>query len=115
MRRADFNNDPYVREFGLSISNTMMEVRGRILPPPKLQYGGRVSQSHSLCLLSLTLPDNLKTESLKLITHTIKFIYYFLNQEFFLLKNNEFTKNALLTQSNLLAFFVKFTFVANCI
>lgn len=44
VRRADFNNDPYVREFGLSISNTMMEVRGRILPPPKLQYGGRTKQ-----------------------------------------------------------------------
>ncbi|XP_076338021.1 protein argonaute-2-like isoform X1 [Tachypleus tridentatus] len=43
VRKADFNNDPYVREFGLSISSTMMEVRGRILPPPKLQYGGRVS------------------------------------------------------------------------
>ncbi|XP_076338022.1 protein argonaute-2-like isoform X2 [Tachypleus tridentatus] len=44
VRKADFNNDPYVREFGLSISSTMMEVRGRILPPPKLQYGGRTRQ-----------------------------------------------------------------------
>uniref|UniRef100_T1J113 Protein argonaute-1 n=1 Tax=Strigamia maritima TaxID=126957 RepID=T1J113_STRMM len=44
VRKADFNNDPYVQEFGLSISNTMMEVRGRVLPPPKLQYGGRTSQ-----------------------------------------------------------------------
>lgn len=43
MRRADFNNDAYVQEFGLTISNSMMEVRGRVLPPPKLQYGGRVS------------------------------------------------------------------------
>lgn len=43
VRRADFNNDSYVQEFGLSISNNMMEVRGRVLPPPKLQYGGRVS------------------------------------------------------------------------
>ncbi|XP_054710913.1 protein argonaute-2-like [Uloborus diversus] len=47
VRRADFNNDPYVREFGLSISNTMMEVRGRILPPPKLQYGGRSFDSQT--------------------------------------------------------------------
>jgi len=38
VRRAD-----YVQEFGLTISNSMMEVRGRVLPPPKLQYGGRVS------------------------------------------------------------------------
>ncbi|XP_046672277.1 protein argonaute-2 isoform X1 [Homalodisca vitripennis] len=43
VRRADFNNDAYVQEFGLTISNNMMEVRGRVLPPPKLQYGGRVS------------------------------------------------------------------------
>lgn len=43
VRRADFNNDSYVQEFGLSISNNMVEVRGRVLPPPKLQYGGRVS------------------------------------------------------------------------
>ncbi|XP_017147364.1 protein argonaute-2 isoform X2 [Drosophila miranda] len=43
VKRADFNNDSYVQEFGLAISNSMMEVRGRVLPPPKLQYGGRVS------------------------------------------------------------------------
>lgn len=41
VRKADFNKDPYVQEFGLSIAHTMMEVRGRVLPPPKLQYGGR--------------------------------------------------------------------------
>ncbi|KPM09009.1 argonaute 2-like protein [Sarcoptes scabiei] len=44
VRKADFNNDQYVKEFGLSISNSMMEVRGRVLPPPKLQYGGRTKQ-----------------------------------------------------------------------
>ena len=42
--KADFNNDPYVKEFGLSISNSMMEVKGRVLSPPKLQYGGRTKQ-----------------------------------------------------------------------
>lgn len=41
VRKADFNNDEYVQEFGLTISNSMMEVRGRVLPPPRLQYGGR--------------------------------------------------------------------------
>ncbi|XP_022161620.1 protein argonaute-2-like [Myzus persicae] len=41
IHRANFVNDPYVQEFGLSISDTMMEVRGRVLPPPKLQYGGQ--------------------------------------------------------------------------
>lgn len=42
--KADFSKDPFVREFGLSISNSMMEVKGRVLPPPKLQYGGRTKQ-----------------------------------------------------------------------
>lgn len=44
IRKADFNNDPYVQEFGLNISHQLMEVRGRVLPPPKLQYGGRTKQ-----------------------------------------------------------------------
>ena len=44
VRKADFNNDPYVQEFGLNISNSLMEVRGRVLMPPKLQYGGRTRQ-----------------------------------------------------------------------
>ncbi|XP_040566297.1 protein argonaute-2 [Lepeophtheirus salmonis] len=44
IRKADFNNDPYVQEFGLNISHDLMEVRGRVLPPPKLQYGGRTKQ-----------------------------------------------------------------------
>lgn len=39
--RADFNKDPYVQEFGLKISKSMVEVKGRVLPSPKLQYGGR--------------------------------------------------------------------------
>eukprot|EP00090_Calanus_glacialis_P005897 TRINITY_DN1459_c0_g1_i2.p1 TRINITY_DN1459_c0_g1~~TRINITY_DN1459_c0_g1_i2.p1 ORF type:complete len:966 (-),score=299.23 TRINITY_DN1459_c0_g1_i2:1175-4072(-) len=44
VRKADLNNDPYVQEFGLNISRNLMEVRGRVLPPPKLQYGGRTKQ-----------------------------------------------------------------------
>lgn len=44
IRKADFNNDQYVQEFGLNISHNLMEVRGRVLPPPKLQYGGRTRQ-----------------------------------------------------------------------
>lgn len=49
VRRADFNNDAYVQEFGLTISNSMMEVRGRVLPPPKLQYGGRMTSLSTQC------------------------------------------------------------------
>lgn len=41
VQKADFNNDPYVKEFGLSISHSMVEVKGRILAAPKIQYGGR--------------------------------------------------------------------------
>lgn len=41
VQKADFNNDKFVKEFGLSISNVMMEVKGRVLPPPRLVYGGR--------------------------------------------------------------------------
>jgi len=43
--QADFNNDSYVKEFDITVSKSMMEIRGRILPPPKLQYGGRTLHS----------------------------------------------------------------------
>ena len=43
MHKANFNADPFLKTFGISVSNTMTEVQGRILPAPKLQYGGRVS------------------------------------------------------------------------
>ncbi|KAI6226677.1 Protein argonaute-2 [Aphelenchoides besseyi] len=41
VRRAEFTNDPYAQEFGISISSNMTEVKGRILTAPKLLYGGR--------------------------------------------------------------------------
>ena len=40
VRAAGFNNDPYVREFGIQVIDEMTEVRGRVLPAPRLQYGG---------------------------------------------------------------------------
>ena len=40
--RASFNDDPYIRDFGISVDTKMVTVTGRILPPPLLQYGGRV-------------------------------------------------------------------------
>ena len=43
VHKANFNADPFLKTFGISVSNTMTEVQGRILPAPKLQYGGRVS------------------------------------------------------------------------
>lgn len=40
--RANFNADPYVQDFGISVDTKMVTVTGRVLPPPKLQYGGKV-------------------------------------------------------------------------
>ncbi|KFD48363.1 hypothetical protein M513_10775 [Trichuris suis] len=43
MRRANLENDEFLKEFGLDIARTFVEVPGRVLPPPKLEYkrGGR--------------------------------------------------------------------------
>ncbi|XP_041360926.1 protein argonaute-2-like isoform X5 [Gigantopelta aegis] len=41
VQKADFNNDPYLQTFGIMVSYDMTEVKGRILPAPKLQYGGK--------------------------------------------------------------------------
>lgn len=49
MNKADFNKDPYVREFGLKVSKSMVEVRGRVLNSPRLQYGGRTRQQAVPC------------------------------------------------------------------
>lgn len=40
--KADFNNDPYLRTFDINVDTQMTEVKGRVLPVPRLQYGGRV-------------------------------------------------------------------------
>ncbi|XP_054978744.1 protein argonaute-2-like [Sorex araneus] len=41
MREANFNSDPYVQEFGITISENMTDMTGRILQSPALLYGGR--------------------------------------------------------------------------
>ncbi|KAI1709334.1 piwi domain-containing protein [Ditylenchus destructor] len=41
VRRAEFTNDPFAHEFGISIMPMMTEVKGRVLSAPKLLYGGR--------------------------------------------------------------------------
>ncbi len=60
VRKADFNNDRYLQTFGISIQNQMTEVQGRVLPAPKLQYGGRVSanpnRNRVTILTSCSLP-----------------------------------------------------------
>uniref|UniRef100_A0A8C4QRB8 Protein argonaute-1 n=1 Tax=Eptatretus burgeri TaxID=7764 RepID=A0A8C4QRB8_EPTBU len=41
MKSANFNADPYVREFTIGVKDEMADVTGRVLTPPMLQYGGR--------------------------------------------------------------------------
>ncbi|CDW59861.1 PAZ and DUF1785 and Piwi domain containing protei n [Trichuris trichiura] len=38
MRQANLENDEFLKEFGLDIARTFVEVPGRVLPPPKLEY-----------------------------------------------------------------------------
>jgi len=46
--KADFNNDPYIKQFGLEVSQRMMDTPGRILNPPKLEYGARSSRTFTV-------------------------------------------------------------------
>ncbi|CAG5889943.1 unnamed protein product [Menidia menidia] len=41
VRSANYESDPFVREFQFGVRDTMAEVTGRVLPAPMLQYGGR--------------------------------------------------------------------------
>ena len=41
VRKAEFNSDRFAQEFGVAINPSMTEVKGRVLVPPKLLYGGR--------------------------------------------------------------------------
>jgi len=46
--KADFNNDPFIKEFGLEVSQRMMDTPGRVLNPPKLEYGARNSRTFTV-------------------------------------------------------------------
>ena len=37
---ANFNRDPYLRDYGLSVRNEMETVQGRVLPAPSILYQG---------------------------------------------------------------------------
>ena len=41
INKVQYEKDVYLKNFGISVSKKMTEFNGRILPPPKLQYGGR--------------------------------------------------------------------------
>ena len=46
-----------MKDFGITVEQRMVNVTGRILPPPLLQYGGKVnvSLSHTASLLHSTV------------------------------------------------------------
>ncbi|XP_059158958.1 protein argonaute-2-like isoform X8 [Physella acuta] len=44
--KADFNNDVYLKTFGICVNYDMTELKGRVLPAPKLQYGGRIRKAN---------------------------------------------------------------------
>ena len=93
MRRADYNNDPFVQTFGINVSSRLMEIQGRILPPPRLQYGGRTKQQtvphqgvwdmrgkqfyvgveiHEWAIACFAPQRNVKEESLRNFTHSLQ-------------------------------------------
>ena len=39
--QADVLTDPTVREFGLQVSDKMLRIQARVLPPPVVQYANR--------------------------------------------------------------------------
>jgi len=51
--KAKFNDDPYLQAFGITVASHMVDVQGRILPVPKLQYGGRVTIRNLLSAMSV--------------------------------------------------------------
>ena len=41
VRKANFNQDPHLATFGIQVHTRMADIGGRVLPAPKIQYGGR--------------------------------------------------------------------------
>lgn len=39
-REAKFDKDPWLNAFGIHVDMRMIDFEGRILAPPRLQYGG---------------------------------------------------------------------------
>ncbi|OAF70228.1 Protein argonaute 1 [Intoshia linei] len=44
VKKANFNSDIHLKTFGVAISPKMTEINGRVLAPPRIQYGGRYIQ-----------------------------------------------------------------------
>ena len=54
VRCANFHDDPYLGEFGITVSNSMTQVEGRVLDPPKLKCKDERTVSNCV-VLHLTL------------------------------------------------------------
>ncbi|KRY24909.1 Protein argonaute-3, partial [Trichinella britovi] len=39
VKKSNFNSDPFLKSFGVQIKAEPMIVDGRVLPPPRLEYG----------------------------------------------------------------------------
>ncbi|KRZ03017.1 putative protein tag-76, partial [Trichinella zimbabwensis] len=39
VQKSNFNSDPFLKSFGVQIKGEPMIVSGRVLPPPRLEYG----------------------------------------------------------------------------
>ena len=37
MREAEFNKDPYLKNFGITVDTSMTKVGGRVLEPPEMK------------------------------------------------------------------------------
>uniref|UniRef100_A0A183T6C1 Protein argonaute-1 n=1 Tax=Schistocephalus solidus TaxID=70667 RepID=A0A183T6C1_SCHSO len=47
VKRANFNADPHLQMFGINVNPRMAEIQGRVIPAPKIQYGGRTKAQAS--------------------------------------------------------------------
>ncbi|TGZ63182.1 hypothetical protein CRM22_007061 [Opisthorchis felineus] len=47
VKRANFNADPHLQMFGINVNTRMAEIQGRVIPAPKIQYGGRTKAQAS--------------------------------------------------------------------
>ena len=56
VQNAQFDQDHYLKEFGVRVCSEMTEVKGRVLAAPRIQYGGKVVKK----LWSLIIYNNFK-------------------------------------------------------
>ena len=64
MHKANFSNDKHCQEFGITVQQQMVSVTGRVLPPPKLVFGGRVGSHKSRLHYFSSKLDNLIISSI---------------------------------------------------